>query len=83
MSLNSFGSGMSVGILVGAVGTGLALRHTVRELLKSDEVFKNRQKALVDHMLATMGPYVPKHILTELRDYVEFNLIITNEEGPK
>lgn len=81
MNVKDFSRGLSLGILAGSMVTGLVLRKPVQNLLKSDKRFKTRQKDMFDHMITTMGPYVPKHVLEQMLEYIQFDSIATHEEG--
>jgi len=81
MNVKDFSRGLSLGILAGSVITGLVLHKPVQNLLKSDKRFKTRQKDMFDYMITTMGPYVPKHVLEQMLEYIQFDSIATHEDG--
>jgi len=36
---------------------------------------------MFDYMITTMGPYVPKHVLEQMLEYIQFDSIATHEDG--
>lgn len=81
MNIKDFSRGLSLGFLAGTIVTGLVLRKPLQDILKSDKSFKARQKALFEHLITTMGPYVPQDILEQNLEYIKFDSIATHEEG--
>jgi fructose 1,6-bisphosphatase len=81
MNVKDVGTGISIGLIIGSFSTALALAKPVRDIIVSDKAYKARQKAMFEHFITTMGPYVPKHILEENLEYMQFDSIVTHEEG--
>ena len=76
-----FGLGLSVGFLAGTIVTVLALHKPVKDIMKNDKSFKARHRAMFDHLIRTMGPYVPRDVLEQSLEYIQFDSIVTHEEG--
>ena len=73
--------GFAIGMMTGATVMGLMLRKPVNAIIKQDEAYKIREKAKFEYMVETMGPHCPPEVLEKVLEYLQFDLIVTQEEG--
>ncbi len=81
MQHDSFVRGAAVGFFAGTVVSALIFKGFVNRWVEIDKRIAERNKAIFNHMIRTMGPHVPPEVLEENLTFMQFQSIVTHEEG--